>query len=118
MDSEAIQGTFQDGTAVTIVISAADILIGMRRTRLLMEAQRATDIDIDVTLVRFLYTDVAAAMTRFQPNGSEAGSVLPIPFETFIRLSDTTGAQLEQAVYRLNPHWRPVTRGEQEDPKD
>ena len=56
-------------------------------------------------------------MTLFQPEGAVTGLPLPIPLETFISLSDVTGAQLEQAVYHINPHWVIQSKAEAKSPK-
>ena len=114
---ETIHGTFRDGTTVTIVLGAADMLTGMRRSRLIMEMQKSPEPDVDHSLLHLLYCDVAAAMTLFQLGDAGEGLPLPIPFEVFITLSDLTGAELERAIYRLNPHWVMLSKEELEDPK-
>jgi hypothetical protein len=115
-----IHGTWKDGTPVDVTLSKADIEVGMTRSRLLLEAEQVNDLRIDRVLLRFLYADVAGAMIDMHNTGEGADPapfVLPISFDVFLSLSDTTGAELERAVYTLNPHWIPETKEAAQDPK-
>ena len=120
-ETRIIHGSFKDGTAVDVTLSKADLHIGMRRSRLISEAQQANqdEQDIDMALLRFLYADVAAATISVDRHVDGAIEAVPVPlsFETFCDLSDTTGAQLEQTIYQLNSHWIGETKQEREDPK-
>lgn len=116
MASETVQGTLKDGRAVTLVLESASILTGMRRARLLLESQQNGEQQIDLILLRFLYADVASAMSLFRI-GDDQELPLPISFETFLCLSDVTGSECEKAIYRVNPHWIIKSKEELIDPK-
>lgn len=98
-----------DGRTITIVVQAATALLGMRRSRLIGEALRATDDDADVRLWRLAYPDFVAATVQVE------GLDWPLPFEQFIALPDNLVGQWERAIYECNPHWRPQPVGEEAD---
>jgi len=87
---------------ITLTVSAATVLIGMRRTRLQVEGRSAEETDPDRTLLRlYTYPDLVAATVEAQ------GIPWPLSFEDFLELPDRLAAQWENAVYALNPHWLP-----------
>jgi len=89
-----------DNTKLTV--SEATALIGMKRTRLKIEADRAGETDPDRHILRLLtFPDVVAATVQVE------GLEWPLDFETFVALPDRLVAKWEEAVYGLNPHWLP-----------
>jgi hypothetical protein len=87
---------------IRVVVSEATALIGMKRTRLKLEAERAGEVDPDRHLLRMLtYPDLMAATVQAE------GIEWPLEFETFLGLDDRLVGRWEEAVYGLNPHWLP-----------
>lgn len=102
----------RNGLDISLTISEATILIGMKRARLRVEGARVEDEDPDIHLARsFYYPDLVA------PVVDSVGIDWPPDFETFIELPDDLAAQWEAAVYRLNPHWRAAPLDEAEEKK-
>jgi hypothetical protein len=87
---------------IKLTVSEATALIGMKRTRLKLEAERAAETDPDRHLLRMLtFPDVVSATVQAE------GLEWPLDFETFVALPDQLVAKWEEAVYGLNPHWLP-----------
>lgn len=96
---------------VTVVVSAANVRQGMKRTRLRMEAAGAKEDDQDRMLLRlFTYPDLTASAV------SVVGMAWPLDFEAFLLLPDALVGKWEKACYELNPHWLPGG-GPTPDPK-
>jgi len=108
------------GGGLSVTVSAATMLIGLRRTRLIIQAgQGEPDSDPDMLVARrIIYPALVAAVADHA--GFEAW---PIPFEEFLALDEGFAAQWEQAVFELNPHWlsqpdTPATvAGEKKEPR-
>jgi hypothetical protein len=101
--TEVVEYAMPVGKA-SFTVSEATVLIGMRRTRLRLDASQAAETDIDRRLLRlFTYPDVCAAVVSVEG----LPGAWPPDFETFAGLPDGLVAKLEEAVYRLNPHWLP-----------
>jgi hypothetical protein len=103
MRSEVVEFVCPEWTA-HLTVSEATVLIGMRRTRLRLDGERAIEPDDDRRLLRvYSYPDVCSAVS--------ASDGLPFSwppdFETFLKLPDGLLVKLEEAIYRLNPHWLP-----------
>lgn len=112
MRTEIIKFAGPDWTA-NFTVSEATVLIGMRRSRLSQDGQRAIETDVDRRLLRiYTYPDVCAAVILAD------GYPLPWPpdFETFLTLPDGLLVKFEEVIYRLNPHWLPGG-APAEDPK-
>ncbi len=93
--------TIQHGS-LSATVSQATTLMGMRRTLLQLEAQKAEAPEDDEALRilrTVIYPDLAAAMV-----GSEG---FDLNFEGFCALPDKFVAKWEEAAYALNPHWQP-----------
>jgi hypothetical protein len=93
---------------VSIIVSEATALIGMKRSRMKVEASGTIDNDTDISILRIItYPDLLAATVEIK------GMNKPT-FEEFLDLPDTLVMKWEQAVYRLNPHWLPGSQEQQE----
>lgn len=102
MDTRIIEGCI-DGQTVTLTISEATALIGMRRTRLIIEARATDEADVDRKFLHErVYPDVIAPVIAH--TGYEEW---PPDFEDFINFPDVFIADWEETVYALNPHWLP-----------
>lgn len=87
---------------IKLVVSEATALIGMKRTRLKLEGERAKEADPDRHILRMLtFPDVVAATVQAE------GMEWPLDFETFVGLPDQVVGKWEEAVYGLNSHWLP-----------
>jgi hypothetical protein len=87
---------------IRLTISEATVLIGMRRTRIRLEMEKADEPDLDRKLLGlYTYPDLVAATIQAE------GLPWPPEFEAFLELPDALVAQWENAVYELNPHWLP-----------
>lgn len=92
-----------------LTVSEATTLIGMKRTRLKVEATNAGETDVDRHLLRlYPYSDLVAATVAAE------GLPWPLDFESFLALPEQLVAEWEEAVYGLNPHWLPQQSDEQE----
>lgn len=86
---------------ITLTVSEATTLIGMKRSRMGVEASGSTDPSIDrQILARITYPDLIAPLVDIQ------GMEIP-NFEEFLLLPEPLIIQWEKAVYGLNPHWTP-----------
>lgn len=94
---------------VTVVVSEATVLHGIKRTRLRLEGRESEGDDPDRRLLAlFTYPDLLAATESVEGElHRDGGEPFPWPlgFETFLRLPDRFISEWEKAVYRLNPHW-------------
>ena len=118
MNTKVIEYEDENMTA-HIVVSEATVLIGMKRTRIRLEAEPEKEEDPDKRLLRlFTYPDLAAAATEIMltpaaaTDGEKPDEVFispspPLDFETFLALPEQLVSAWEQAVYALNPHWLP-----------
>lgn len=102
---------------LSVILSEASTLIGMRHTRLKAEAdewlKKAIDdqIDIDHRIVAlFLYPDLIAPVVEF------GGFTLPT-LDEFLELPEQFVADWEKAVYELNPHWKYIPAPEEQEKK-
>lgn len=106
-----------DGFVSHFTVSQATVLIGMARSRLRLDGERAIEPDDDRRLLRvYTYPDLCAAVTEADLTGPN-GLNWPPDFETFLGLPDGLVSKLEEAVYRLNPHWLPGGGAPAADPK-
>jgi len=88
----------------TFTVSTATVLIGMVRARLRRDGERAIEPNEDRRLLRILvYPDICAAVV----SAEGLPYAWPPTFEQFLALPDSLDAALEDAIYRLNPHWLP-----------
>lgn len=108
---ETFEYRIADGQAVVVTVQKANLLMAMRRSRLLGEALNNQDDDMDVALCRFMYPDIIAATVAVQ------GLDWPLSFEAFIALPGDLVNQWEKAVYDCNPDWRPGQTAESEEKK-
>lgn len=98
-----------------ITLSEATVLIGMKRTRLRLEAEPDKEADPDKRILRlFTYPDLLAATTEITliPADGEGKYICPPDFDTFILLPEELATAWEQATYALNPHWLPGSEKE------
>lgn len=94
-------------------IMRANVLIGMRRTRMRVEGSQVDDDDIDRQLLRaVVYPDLIAPVASTQGFAD-----WPISFEDFLELPETLVIDWENAVYELNPHWQSAQANEQGEKK-
>ena len=101
-----------DGHLGRFTVAEATVLIGIKRSRLRVEGERAMEEDPDRRILRiYTYPDVCAAVV------DAGGLPWPPDFETFLGFPDGLDAKLEEAIYRLNPHWLPEKPEGTEDPK-
>lgn len=104
-----------DNTSLKVVVERATVLIGMRRARLKVEAEKEKDID-RLLLRTYTYADIAAC-TKGTLTIDGRDQPWPPDFETFLNLPDELGNQLEEAVYAANPHWLPEEKGPEAEKK-
>jgi hypothetical protein len=104
-----------DGWAARLTVSEANNRIQIRRDRLVDEGRRAVDEDDDRRILRiYSYPPVCAAVVE----SSGLPWAWPPDFETFYEsMPSALTAKLEEAIYRLNPHWLPAAPEGTEDPK-
>jgi hypothetical protein len=94
---------------IKLTVSEATTLIGMKRTRLKVEASKAGETDVDRHLLRlYPYADLVAATIQAE------GLPWPLDFESFLALPEQLVAKWEEAAYELNPHWLPQQDEQQE----
>lgn len=105
--------TVEDGDR-SITVSEASALIGMRRQRLRVEGQAAGETDPDRRFLRLVqYPDVVAATV------TQAGFDHWSPsFDEFIEWPERFLNEVEEAIYRLNPHWVPGYDSDEAKKKD
>lgn len=98
-----------DGVKAELDISAATVLQGMRRARLRTEAQAQKETtDVDSFILRLLsYPDICAVTTGTMGDMTISHEQ-PLSFELFLSLPEPLMIRVEDAVYRLNPHWLPA----------
>lgn len=102
--------SFKDSSLdVCLTVSEADVLAGMKRTRLKYEGLSLEGEDSDRRLLRlYTFPDLIAATVAAE------GIPWPLDFEDYLNLPDALGALWEKAVYALNPHWLPASKEEDE----
>jgi len=104
-----------DNTSLQVTIERATVLVGMRRARLKVEAEKEKDIDRKL-LRTYTYADIASCTKGvLRVDGKEIA--WPPDFETFLSLPDELGNQLEEAVYAINGHWLPEEKGPEAEKK-
>lgn len=96
---------------ITLTVSEASVMMGTRRGVLRGDAMR-TEVENErpeAWLLRVItFPDLVAATT------DATGIDWPLTFDDFCDLSETFVNQWTDAVYALNPHWRPTKAGEEE----
>lgn len=93
-----------DNSQVEITVTRATAKIGVMRYLLVGQAIEANKKDEDEAnriLHLTLFPDLTAATVATQ------GLKMPLTFEEFIELPEEFVNQWSDAVYELNPHWRP-----------
>jgi hypothetical protein len=124
MRTETVEYT-GDGWAAKFTVSQATLLIGVARSRLRLLGERAIEPDEDRRVLRlYTYPDLSAGVTSALGVYAGPGPAPKLPwaswppdFETFIGLPDGLVSRLEDAIYRLNPHWLPGGGAQTENPK-
>jgi len=98
--------TYQDERiSANLVVHAATIRIGLRRTMLSLGADHETDPERRL-LRMYSYADAGSCTTgTITIDGQE--TAWPPEFDVYLGLPDRLGAGLEAIVYRMNPHWLP-----------
>jgi hypothetical protein len=90
------------GLNVTLEIGAATALMGMERSVLMAEAQKAENEPRALQILhRAVYPDLVACVLEAD------GLDWPLGFEAFAQLPDELVARWERACYQANPHWAP-----------
>ena len=101
-----------------IAVRRATLLDSMRRTRLIEAGKAANEADVDRWLLRVMVYPDLAACTSGELRAADGTTVVwPVDFETFIGLPDELGLKLQEAVYRVNPHWDPQASSGADDLK-
>jgi hypothetical protein len=115
---------FENGEmSAKIRVRRATLLDGVKRTRLSEEAKlieakmtKRGEGDVDRWILRVMvWPDVAACTSgvlNFNHGGTESTEknqeiLWPPDFESFANLTDELGVKVQDAVYRVNPHWAP-----------
>ena len=104
---------------IEVVVSEATVLMGARRTRMIVEAfEQEDEMDLDLRLLhRAVYPTCAAGTIEAK------GIPWPLAFKDddvemdFVRLPDQFVWDWEAAARRLNPHWMLGSRKESEAEK-
>lgn len=107
-----------DNISAQIMVMRATVLIGFKQQRIKEEAKivlngkKNVDAgDIDRYLIhQFLYADVAACTTGTLIIDGEQ-TAWPPDLDVFLSLPDDLVAQVQEAVYQINPHWLPEEKG-------
>jgi hypothetical protein len=104
-----------ENISLHIKVEHSTVLIGMRRARLKVDAEKETD--IDRKLVRmYTYSDMAACTSgTLIVDGKD--KPWPPDFDTFLSLPERLISPVEEAVYKLNPHWLPDEEGTEAEKK-
>lgn len=91
-----------DELDVRLTVQRATIRVGIKRTRLQIEAEKIIDDDWGLhVLRRHTYPDLIAATIEAK------GISWPLSFGDYLGLPEPLGVAWERAVYELNPHWLP-----------
>lgn len=86
-----------------LTLSEATTLMGMRRTMLQVQMQKALEGDEAQRILQVItYPDLVGAVVK-----TEGFAAWPISFADFCDLPEQFTTRWEQAVYELNPHWSP-----------
>ncbi len=106
---------YDDGeTKAELTVKAATVLDGMRRTRLRTEARAQQDkLDVDTFLLRLFTFPDASSVTTGQINNRVITWEEPLTFAEVCGLPELLLIQVEDAVYRLNPHWLAKPKAEE-----
>jgi hypothetical protein len=103
MDSKVIEYA-GNGITGRVVVTAANVLQGMKRTRLRNARGDMKDQPEEVIIASvFTYPDLVAAARELQISGIEGDPT----FDQFCQLPEAFVMPWEEAVYQLNPHWLP-----------
>lgn len=105
MESKVIEYS-GNGIEARVVVTAANMLQGMKRTRLKPNHgdQELQGMDNDALILRvFQYPDMVAAAKEISINGDTTEPT----FARFLELPEVFAHQWEDATYELNPHWLP-----------
>jgi len=93
-----------NGITAQVVVGAANVLMGMKRTRLRNEYKHTGDDAEEIVIARvFTYPDLIAAAHKIIIDEVEG----VLTFDQFVALPEAFVIQWESAVYELNPHWLP-----------
>lgn len=97
---------------ITITVSEANVIMGTRRGVMRGEAlrQEYPDETAEAWLLRVItFPDLVAATVEAE------GIPWPLTFEAFCELPERLVNEWSDAVYRLNPHWRPTTEADEKN---
>jgi hypothetical protein len=111
MDSKIVEYS-GNGIEARIVVSAANVLQGMKRTRL-RNARGDLEGKAEEVIIAsvFTYPDLMAAAREISISGIEGDPT----FDQFCQLPEAFVVQWESAVYDLNPHWLPQGNDEKKE---
>jgi hypothetical protein len=111
MDSKVIEYA-GNGVTGRVVVTAANVLQGMKRTRLRNAHGPLEGIAEEVVIASvFTYPDLVAAARELQISGIEGEPT----FDQFCQLPEAFVMPWEEAVYALNPHWLPQADDEKKE---
>ena len=101
-----------NGITARVVVSAANVLQGMKRTRLRNAHGPLEKMPEEEVIARvFTYPDLIAAAREIEISGLD-----DVPtFDQFVALPEVLAIQWEEAVYALNPHWLPQADDEKKE---
>jgi hypothetical protein len=101
-----------NGLQARVAVSAANVLQGMKRTRL-RNARGDLDGKAEEVVIAsvFTYPDLVAAAREISISGIEGEPT----FDQFCQLPEAFVIQWESAVYDLNPHWLPQDTAEKKE---
>jgi hypothetical protein len=98
----------RDSLSITLEIGSATALMGMERSLLRGEADKAAgEPRAAQVLHRYLYPDLVACVVKAE------GLPWPPSFEAFSQLPDELVARWERGCYAANPHWQPGYQDEE-----
>jgi hypothetical protein len=120
LDAKVLRFENEDlGLDIKLTISAASVLVGMKRSRLRIEGEKTDEKDQDKRiLLRYTYPDLIAPVIEATVLIDGKDQSWPISFDTFLELPDRLVYEWEEIAYGLNPHWLPKPKEEEpEDPK-
>lgn len=101
-----------NGIKARVVVTAANVLQGLKRTRLRNQHDPIDGTPEEVIIAQiFTYPDLVAAAKSIEIDGQP----VDLDFEQFAALPEVLVLQWEAAVYELNPHWLPQDTDEKKE---
>lgn len=107
MNTKPVHIHYDDGAvSAELEIRQATTLDGMKRTRLLVEADGLGNLDVDLLVLHTLYPSLVVCTSgEIKREGQPLD--WPPTFDQFLSLPEALSVKWEAAAFDMNPHWRP-----------